>query len=280
MTQLYKRKWRLVAGTDNEQSIEVTALRVTFKVKRVHRAEANGSQISIYNLNKTSRARLSEALEKGLTATLEAGFENAFPLIFQGRIARVVHEHPGSEWISTLESDDGSAQLARSRITQAFKKGTKVSDVFATVANKLGVGIGNALEQFKEGNFERGITEFAGGMVLNGTGKAVLDQLTQTAGLEYSIQDEQIVVTRKGEPLAGQAALLSPETGLVGTPEPGEKGRLRAKALIRPGLNPPRRVELRTKRVSGFYRIDSTLYGGDTHGNDWYATLDLRRLAT
>jgi len=284
MAQLYGRKWRVVAGAGGRQ-VEVTALRVAFKVEASHKPEPNGATIEIYNLSKDSRSRLSQDFERDLgaefvepvSATLEAGYDGAFPLIFQGKIARVWHRRDGPDWTTTLEADDGAHQLAAQRVQQAFGQGAQVEQVFRAVANKLGVGVGNALEQFKTGNFGRGISQFSEGIVVNGTGRDVLDQMMATAGLEYSVQNEALVVTRAGEPLPGQAVELAPETGLIGAPEPGEKGLLRCKALIRPGLGPARPVELRTDAVSGSYRVQRVVYSGDSHGNDWYADLDLQR---
>lgn len=277
MAQLFKRKWRLVAGTEGEQSLEITQLRVSFKIERHHRGEPNPATIQIYNLGSSSRSKLSAAEEKGLTASLEAGYDGACPLIFSGKIARVWHRRAGPEWISTLEAADGARELAKARISRSFESGTQLADAFNTIAGDLGVGLGNALSQFTAGNFERGMTAFTEGVVIHGIGSKVLDQMMASAGLEYSVQNGELVVTREGEPLAGQAVVLSRDTGLVGSPEPGEKGVLRCKALIRPGLDPPRKVQLQSLSSSGIYRIDRTVYDGDARGGNWYAELDLRR---
>ncbi len=280
---LFGRKWRLVAGpAEASQQIEITALRIGFKVERGHKRKQNDSTIDIYNLGPDSRAKLSQdegatGARKAISASLEAGYEDAFPLIFQGKIHRVSHRREGPDWITSLEADDGPHQLMKARISKAFKAGTKVTDAFKAIADELGVGLGNALEEFKQGNFSRGITEYTEGLVLAGTGKDVIDRLMDSAGLEYSVQNETLVVTRKGYPLPGQAVLLSRDTGLIGSPHPGDKGILRCKALIRPGLEPARQVQLQAAAVEGLFRVERVVYSGDTHGTDWYAELDLRR---
>lgn len=279
MAQLFGRRWRVVAGTPGEQAIEVTDLRVVFKIERHHKPEPNAASVEVYNLGQASRARLSSAIEKGLKASIEAGYPGAYPLIFDGKIARVWHRRNGPDWVSHLEAADGARELGEARISQSFRAGASMADVFRGITDKLGVGVGNALEQFQSGNFKRGMNAFVEGVVIKGTGTDVLEEMMAKAGLEYSVQHGQLVVTRPGEPLAGQAVVLSRDTGLVGSPEPGEKGLLRCKALIRPGLDPPRQIQLQSVSASGLYRIDRTVYDGDSHGGNWYADLDLRRVA-
>lgn len=285
MATLYGRRWRLEVGAGGKR-VEVTSLRTTFSIERHHKPEPGRAVIEVYNLGPDSRSRLSQDFERELgagfvrdvQATLEAGYEHAFPLIFRGKIARVWHRRDGPDWVTTLEADDGARELATKRVRISFTEGTRVTDVFRSVASQLGLGLGNALKMFQEGNFSRSISQFAEGLVLSGSSRDVLEQLARSAGLEYSVQNEQLVFTRSGEPLAGQVVELSRDTGLVGAPEPGEQGLVRCRALIRPGLEPARRVHLQSASVDGFYRCASVTYTGDSHGVDWYADLDLQRV--
>lgn len=272
---LYGRTWRLVAGQAGTLAIEVQQLRVVFKVERAHSPDANGASIQVYNLNRSSRDLLAD---DDTVAQLEAGYGTARPQIFKGRISKTTTKRNGSDRVTTLETEDGADQLAKARVSASFAAGARLADVFNTVKDDLGVGVGNAIEAFNEGNFTRALTQFSQGIVLRGNGREMIDRLTKAAGLEWSIQDEQLVITKPGEPLPGEAVVLSEGTGLVGSPEAGEKGIVRARALIQPGLDPARRVKIESDEIDGFYRVVRSTYTGDSHGPDWYCDLEVRPL--
>ena len=112
------------------------------------------------------------------------------------------------------------------------------------------------------------------GLTLSGDGKAILDGLAEKQGLEWSIQDNTLQVLAKDGHNGRQAVLLSPATGLVGSPiareVEGGQG-VEFKALIQPKLIPGGLVQIQSRHVSGTFKLRSTAFAGDTHGNDWYA---------
>ncbi len=287
MAPLFGRRWRLVAGV-GAKAVEVdTNLRVAFKVERHHKPEPAEGRIDVYNLSEESRSRLSQTFERELgadftrpvVASLEAGYQDASPLIFQGGIERVYHQREGADWVTVLEAADGATKVARQRVQLAVQKGARVTDVFGQVAKSMGVGVGSSLQQFVEDKFGRQLQAFAHGLTIAGSARESMDRITKAAGVEWSVQNEELVITKKGEPLPGQAVVLAPDTGLVASPEPGEKGIVRCKALIQPGLEPARRVQLRSRSCNGFYRVERVVYDGDSHGSSWYAELDLKPAA-
>jgi len=84
---------------------------------------------------------------------------------------------------------------------------------------------------------------------------------------------------RRRTPLQRTAQLLNASTGLIGSPSKDKKGVVTARVLIRPGLDPGRRVVLESALVSGSFEIRSLEIVGETRGNEWTATLELRPLA-
>lgn len=79
-----------------------------------------------------------------------------------------------------------------------------------------------------------------------------------------------------GGALQRTALLLSPETGLLDSPEIGDHGHVKAKALLIPDLVPGRLVVLESELARGTYRIEKAEYTGDTAGEDWDVELDLK----
>lgn len=272
--RIYGRRWRLLVGAGAER-VEITNLRVAFKIQRSHKQDPSPGHIAVYNLAESTRSRLAT---KGLQAQLEAGYSNSLPLIYSGGIERVNDKREGPDRVTILECDDGSAALAQARVSKAFKAGARFTDVFKDLADSLGVNAGQALEQFKEGNFDRGLQQLANGLVVHGPAREALDQLARSVGIEWSIQNGELVYTRPGQPLPGQVVRLAHGSGLIGTPQRGEQGVVRAKSLILAGIEPARKVRLESEHVSGFFRVDAAVYNGDSHGDEWSAELECRPL--
>jgi len=81
------------------------------------------------------------------------------------------------------------------------------------------------------------------------------------------------VVVKRGSSF-GTAVLLTPETGLVGSPTPAADGRVSAVTLLQPDLVPGRQVEFRTEHVTGHYVCETAAYVGETAGQDWYVQFE------
>jgi hypothetical protein len=118
------------------------------------------------------------------------------------------------------------------------------------------------------------------GGALQGSAWEVLKRQATSANLDVDIQGGKLVVTPRGRPLDTTAIVLSPSTGLVGSPQKGAKGTLKARALIVPGLLPKRKVDIRSSLISGLYQIGKVKYIGDTFGNDWYVDLECREIGS
>ena len=97
-------------------------------------------------------------------------------------------------------------------------------------------------------------------------------------GLTWSIQDCQMLFLGPTQYVGTDPVLLEPGTGLVGSPEAGEKGVVAARSLLQPDLLPGQRVQIKSAQVDGFFRIEKTVFSGDTRGGEWYADLECKPL--
>lgn len=142
----------------------------------------------------------------------------------------------------------------------------KFEDIVKELADSLGVGIGNAIEKAKDGKFTDAIKEIKNGLVLNGKSSAKLTALLSAANLEWSIQDGQLQVVERGKALKLDPVVLSPSTGLIGSPDRGEKGRVEVVSLLQPTIIPGRRIRIQSQYVNGDYRAEVVEHDGDTRG--------------
>ena len=270
MTVLFDRKVRVQV---DEYVIE--ELDVAFEiVKSLSAQTPNSAEIRIWNLNVEHRKRLQE-LEK-VYVSLEAGYVGGTSLLFRGDLRDVLSTREGSDWITTVTSDSG--RLARKRrILKSFAPGATVQDVLTTAAKAMGVRLGNTAAKTVSAKIQgTQASKFFNGYALAGAIEGELDRLARSCGLEWSIQDDELQFLDQGKPLQELGIELTPNTGLIGSPEPGNKGITEARCLMIPDLFPGRRIRITSEHVSGIYRAETTKHTGNTAERDWYVDLELR----
>jgi len=278
MGELFNRTFALNLGgnlvsSETEDGKRNELLRVQFKVEASLAPSPNTAEISVYNLAEATRARVSE---KGIQTTLEAGYSGRSSVIFRGLLDAGVNQHDAVDWVTTFQSTDGGKQLRENRINVSFKK-ISAEDALAKIVQQLGVGVGNAIEKMREGNIRGAFKDFANGIVMSGPAKKELDRLAKTYGYSWSIQNGQLQLLGPNDAIEpGDAIVLDSDRGMVGSPEAGEKGIVEVRSLLIPQLTPGRVVALSSRQISGFHRVEKVTYTGDTHGQDWYADLELK----
>ncbi len=282
MTLLFNRDWRVQVG---EVLVE-KPLRVAFEVERTTRPQPNTATIRIYNLARSTRNRLQQ--EERATVSLEAGFDGDTSQIFQGQVVRARAnqtrpsrvERDALDIVSIVEAADSGQEYREARVSRSYEPGVSITRVLRDCASALGVGAGNVREVEALAALSGGETTYTAGTVLSGQTSRELTRILASYGLRWSVQHGALQVQRRGEPLQSQAVRLSSATGLVGSPEVGTQGRVKATALLTPDLWPGRRVVLDSQLVEGQFLVDSIKYDGDSHGDAWYAHLQLRREET
>ena len=247
-------------------------LRMTFKVKKKIKKSLNELDLRIYNLSEISRKELQTNNEYVL---LLAGYPNNVEVIFSGDAMQITHYKDGSDWISHIEASDGIRKKRSKRVSKSFGKGAKASDVAIELAKATDFGIGNAITELRKGNVRNALTEFAHGYVAVGNASEQFDKIVRTMGYDWSIQDDSIQVVSSQGVVGDEIVLLTPETGLIGSPEVGDEGYVRATSLIQQRLLPGKAVHLISEQFDGIYRIEEVEFDGDTHNNNWYANLEM-----
>jgi hypothetical protein len=276
--ELFNRSFELNLGGTRVASQTISGeptelLRCVFSIELSRARSANTAEISVYNLAETTRAKVSQ---EALQVELEAGYVGLSSVIFNGKLETGTSTREGVDWVTTFQSTDGGKELREGRINLSFKQ-VNATEAFKRVAEQLGVGLGNAIEKMTSGNIRGALTDFANGLVMSGPAQKELDRLAKMYGYQWSIQAGQLQLLGPDDAISpGDAIILDKDRGMVGTPQAGEKGIVEVRALLNPHLTPGRVVSLRSRQVTGFYRVEKTNFLGDTRGQDWYADLELK----
>ena len=264
--KLWKRAMEVTVG-----ETLITGLRMQFKVLRHLKGEPNTAELKIWNLSQDTRSKMQV---KGIPVLIEAGYEESISQVFLGNMRTPTHVRDVTDLVTTMQAGDGETATRASRINHSFAKGVSVGDVLKVIAEKLSVNVEDAVKKLKNGQIRGVLTEFVNGFAASGSAWNELERLLSSTGLEASIQDGELQVLEKGQPNQAKAVLLRTDSGLIGSPEIGEKGLVKAKSLLQPGIYPGRKVEITSKFVDGFFRCDSVMHSGDTWGQEWYSEIE------
>ena len=280
-------------------TIKVTGLRVAFNIEKDAEPEPNPAEISVWNMAKKTRTKM---LDRTIPLILQAGYVDNIEQIFIGDIRPngVSTVRDGGDWITTFKAGDGD-NAHKARIQESFAKGAKPKDVLKKImekveehlsgnkslAAKLADKVADAIKAGKQGGIDAVLSEFFGGTTVSGSAVKEVERLLKGFGYGYSIQDGHQQVVEDGSYTDDDPVLLTPDTGLIGTPEPGSDLEIKNavgkvirtrkitkfRSLLQPRLKPLHRAKIKTpvSKYDGIYVINKVNFNGDTHGQNWYA---------
>lgn len=252
--------------------------RVAFKVSKTDGKEPNTAEIIVTNLNDDSRGLIQK---KGVKVILEAGYaETGMSRIWRGDARTVDNVRDLSDWNSTIKGGDGERAYRNARVAESFAPGTKAGSILQYLANASGLQVGNTP------NVVLNLTQsFDQGYVVSGQWAHEMDRFLRGTGYAWSVQDDTLQVLLPGQASTAEFPEISPESGLVGSPEfgsPEKKGKpalVKFKALLQPCV-PGAQVRLKSNRYDGFVRVKKVHFTGDTHSLEWYTEYEGVLLST
>jgi hypothetical protein len=271
---LFGRQVRVTVG-----SLAIENLDVEFKVTKSLQPEPNKAMIRIFNLNRAHREQLEQQTQ--VPVELFVGYEEsetANGLIYRGTLRRPFSVLEIPDWVTTIRTGDSEKETRSARVNKSFSPGVTFDAMLKEAANALGVGLGNAIEAFSKGKFEEGAKSLFSGGILQGSAHKEMKRLLRSANLEFSVQDGELQVLEIGKALQSRAQVLSPTTGLIGSPQFGTKGQLKVRCLLIPDVFPGRKIQVKSSRVDGLFRVEKASYTGNTRAADWYIDLEAKEL--
>lgn len=285
MAELWGRIWSLQVGTlllegtaPRDSGQDLNSLAVDFKVRKSLRREPNEAEVTIWNLSPEHRAAIA-ALGDDATTILKAGYQDTgLEQIFSGDLRSSPAQWEGPQVQVTLEGSDGGRAYRRARVQRSFAPGTEVYTVLSAAVDALGVGRGNLDQLRSQIRLTSTGTTYPGGTTLSGPARDEVDRIVRGCGGSWSIQNGNFQL-RLSSPARSTALRISPSTGLVGSPtQATERGQttVTAQAMMLPGMYPGRIVRLESREIEGNYEIHRVEYVGETRGQEWGATLELR----
>lgn len=283
----YIRRCNLIVASDKGEGLDLSGLRIVFKIKKSDAQTPNTAEIRVYNLSEETANRIRKEFT---SINLQAGYDSNYGVIFAGNIKQVrVGRENGTDTYIDIAAGDGDQAYNSAVVNATLAKGASQKDQINAAAGSMS---GKGVHKGYIG--DTGGTKLPRGKVMYGMARDYLRQSAQASNTSWSIQDGKIQFVELTGVLPNQAVVLSSKTGLVGTPEQTNDG-IKARCLLNPMLKIGGKVLINEKDIQeaklpdtkkdaqankpatithdGLYRLLLVEYSGDTRGNDWYCDL-------
>lgn len=250
----------------NPGGINPHDIRIEFNIDKDTSSSPNSAQITIFNLSESHRNSVGKEFD---AIKLEAGYippegSGNVGVIFKGAVRDVEHRREGPNILTIISCGDGSKALRRATISKSFPKGTPVKDVVDELSKQIekeGVSRG-------EWKFPQDVESktFKRPYAVCGSCARELDTIGRGNGFYWNLQNETIEII-PSDGFIGGVVLITPETGMIGTPAITDNG-VRVTALLNPEIRPNRRIQLKSETLEmngddGMYRVTGVSYSGN-----------------
>lgn len=275
MTTLFGRQARITVST---LVINLDELAFSFSVEASTASTPNKASIKVYNLSPNNRLFLSSLT--AIPVRIEAGYKDAFGVIFEGTLRTVVHSREDGDILTEISAGDGEAAYRASRCNIQVPPGASVSDVAKQLVQAMGLGLGNVPAAFADLQLISGGKVYPTGRAIHGNAAREFSALCKACGAEWSSQRQQVqVLTRRGKGQGiqpKQAITLKAGTGLVGAPTINSTGLVQCKSLLIPTIAPGVIIVVEGEFVKGQCVVQSVKYNGSTYSDEWYCEIEAK----
>jgi len=272
MSYLFGRKYSVEVQSESDK-ITYENLRVTFKIEKTLGKTPDKATIEIYNLNQDSDLFYYWDEDEG-RAILRCGYDEVEPdIIFSGKVVSYSRRYEDTDIITVLECGDGHDVLTKTNISKSYSAGVTTANIIEDVIKEVkraGVQIaGDIKKKIQEITAEGKKAD--SGLSVSGLISSTLETLLKPYDKTFTIQDDVLKIIEIGQETATTTpTLLTPETGLIGSPVKTKDG-LEFTALIQPGkFNPGQFVKIQSRDFNNVFKIIKSNSIGDSHGDNWY----------
>jgi hypothetical protein len=268
---------------ENRTKIEILGCKIKFEINKSDRAKENTAKIEVYNLSPQTRKAITD--EDSLIRVF-AGYSQYKGLveIGQGDISKVRHNRDKTEVVTEIFLSEGFSYFKSTPVSIGYAYDTKAS--LSQILDKL---LAQSKLKFRMIDVDESKVADMGYSDV-GSIDQVLDNLSMQFNFTWSVQNGVVIIKGNKTTRRTEVLLLSPESGLIVHPESVkevskklEKSEItklarrvsQVQSLLQPSLQVHDIVKIQSAEMNGNYEIQKIKHVGDTHGNDWYSTLEV-----
>ena len=278
MTELFNRVGSITVEVASGGGIPATGLdlkglRFSFNIDKNTTSNSNSASFQIYNLAQQRRALFEEKgtriicklgwAGRGMDTTSKEFLENYDKYVDVCYVGEIIEngyklEKNGADTVVSIQCGTASATLKESSVNKSYGKGTDVKNIVTDIAGGMGLKA-NFFGDFNLGKILNGFTA-------SGAAKAILDTILPNGDLTWSIEDDELVIGPVNTPTGPTAILITPRTGLLGTPTKTKDGLISFRCLLNTNVKPKALIKLESSFYSGLVVPVRVQYEGDFDG--------------
>ena len=256
----YGRVVYLEAGRPGAQGVRVEGLKLSFRVVKDETSSPNQTEVTVWGLSEETAAVLQD--EESLVQ-LYAGHGEDVSLLSLTSVwkSRWVPDGKGTKLV--LKSSDGKS-LSRATASVSVQGETTLGSV---LTNTLKAGVENPLRVLRAIRGDTTARKLLRGQVVRAPVRTALVRLGRANRFDWIAEDGELRIIGRDEALGLPALLVTPDTGLVGYPEPvkiGSQQGIKITLLIDGRARVRRLLKLESATYQGFFLIRRLEHAGDS----------------
>lgn len=249
-------------------------LHISFSFEKTDLESQNTGRVTIWNLNDAHRAQLEQ---KDCPFALRAGYGGRNTLLFSGIVSNASYSLDGADRQLEIEVVDNLVQVRDTFVSVSYNGTVNWKEIFDDTAGQMGVAVVYS--------YNAEFSDVSNGFSFVGAAKDIITKGCDCNGLSWSLQNGVLQIKRIGDVLSMSAYELSEDTGLIGIPkrvvitEDTAVGKNSigwdVEFFLNGAIGIDDYVHLRSKEVSGYFRVYSIKHDGDNVSGDWMSSARL-----
>lgn len=298
------RYFKLTVATNEEniEAIDLSEFRVRFSISQAVLGKPTTADIFVYNVAKETVDRIAvaansdDAIEKGLSVIIEAGYQESHSVIFKGDLWwKTVGRESETDTFMRLIASSGDRAFNYSMVNASIAKGATQEQIFDVVQKTM------QEKGVSPTKMPPGLdTKLPRGKVLYGMSSKAMQSIADSNGFRWSIGSDGIIAIPKTPEYTddSEVIILNSDTGLIGRPKLTVNG-VELQCLLNPSIDVGTLIQIDNRSIQrnaydtavkadimanaattdafvsadGIYQVYSREFVGDTRGNDWYANI-------
>lgn len=218
---LFLREAEIIIGSESGKAISIKDLRFEFDIQKTSGKTANKCNLKIYNASQDNIKKLETVNN---IVIIKAGYKNngGATTIFTGTVCRSLTYQDGADILTEMDLRDSVIALRDAKISISRPPNVSALSILNLVVNNFGLPLKMSLKVNDK--------QYQSGFAFNGRARDAMDRVCSFLGLEWSAQDGEIQVIKKGGVYAETAVLLNKDSGLIDYPRREAKTMTEKKA--------------------------------------------------
>lgn len=298
------REVQILAGEEGKQVPVITEqLKCVIKIKKTLKKEPNNSQLVVHGLTEETSKPLTQANSRII---IKAGYreQGGAILCYTGNVLQGVRYDTNESVATEVEMGDGFVPMRDSLVSVSYPKDTPAKNILADISRQMGLVL-RKMPDVQAKNYPTGFAYM-------GQAFRALDKITAYLGAEWSIQNHELQIIKRGGTAKKYAVVLRADSGMLGSPElnvrtfsekraieqglkagervvivekePTKTGKSRDQyrqygynvtSFLLPDLEPGDLVRLEAKNVQGWFRVEELEHNIDTDGDTFQTDMKL-----